>query len=228
MDNIEILKQKINEWGASACGFAYIGDCVPNKYKIMEYAISIIVRLSDAIINEIDDKPTHTYFQHYRAVNALIDNITLRTSLLLQDWGYLAMAVPASQTVKTAEDPYTGIFQHKTAARLSGLGWIGKNALFISPDFGPRVRLGTIITNMSLPLPGSLQIRNCGSCNICRDSCPAGAIYGHNWAEGMPRSELINAERCSVFMKEKFKQIGRGSVCGVCMKVCPSGSRIIR
>lgn len=228
MDRIGYLEEKLSDWGASKFGFAYIGDCIPGKYKKLCYAISIAVRLSDAIINEIDDKPTHTYFHHYRSVNSLIDNITLRTSLLIQDYGYLSMAVPASQTVKTGEDPYTGIFQHKTAARLAGMGWIGKNALLITPEFGPRVRLGTVITNMPLPAEREILSSSCGNCNICKDACPAHAIQGHNWDISLTRADIINAESCSIYMKEKFKQIGRGSVCGICMRVCPAGKNVIR
>lgn len=228
MERIEYLKEKLRDWGASKFGFAYIGDCVPGKYKDLCYAVSILVRLSDAVINEIGDKPTHTYFHHYRAVNSLIDNIALRTSLLIQDYGYLAMAIPASQTVKTAEDPYTGIFQHKTAARLSGMGWIGKNALLITPEFGPRVRLGTVITDMPLPVENKVLPRGCGSCCICKEACPAHAIQGHDWDINLSRADIINAESCSIYMKEKFKQIGRGSVCGICMKVCPKGKNVIR
>lgn len=228
MDRIEYIKEKLRDWGASKFGFAYIGDCVPGKYKDMCYAVSIAVRLSDAIINEIDDKPTHTYFHHYRSVNTLIDNITLRTSLLIQDYGYLAMAIPASQTVKTGDDPYTGIFQHKTAARLSGMGWIGKNALLITPEFGPRVRLGTVITNMPLQEEARLLEDGCKSCTLCRDACPAHAIQGHNWDISLSRADIVNAEACSIYMKEKFKLIGRGSVCGICMRVCPAGKLVNR
>jgi epoxyqueuosine reductase QueG len=228
MNNIDTLKEKLKDWGASKFSFGMVGDYLPERYRKLNYAISIAVRLSDAIINEIDDKPTHTYFHHYRAVNSLIDSITLKASLLIQEWGYLALAIPASQTVKTDEDAYTGIFQHKTAATLSGLGWIGKSALLITPEYGPRIRLGTIITNMELPVEGNMHKKDCGLCDLCKRMCPAMAIHGSNWHEGMERSHIIDAEACSKYMNEKFKHIGRGSVCGICMKVCPQGERVVR
>lgn len=228
MDNVQIIEEKLKEWGASKFSFGYVGDCLPDSLKRLKFAVSIAVRLSDAIINEIDDKPTHTYFHHYRSVNTLIDSITLRTTLLIQDIGYLAMAIPASQTVKTKEDPYRGIFQHKTAARLSGLGWIGKSGLLITPEYGPRVRLGTVITNMELPVEKNVYDRDCGECSICKSACPAMAIQGENWYEGAPRSRIVDAEACSNYMNAKFKHIGRGSVCGICMRVCPVGNKVIR
>lgn len=228
MERYQIIKEEMKNWGAYRVSFAYLGENLPEGLNTLKYAVSFFIRLSDAIINQIEDKPTHTYFHHYRTVNTLIDIIGLRTSLLIQDWGYNAISVPASQTVKTADDPYTGIFQHKTAARLGGLGWIGKNGLLITPEFGPRVRLGTVLTDMELPAYDSALSGGCGGCDICRRMCPAMAIYGVNWHEGAARSEIIDAEACSRYMNEKFKGIGRGSVCGICIKACPVGNRVIK
>ena len=228
MSDFKLLERRIYDLGASKVAPAYLGNVIPGGYRGLKYAISIAVRLSDAIINEIKDKPTHTYFHHYRSVNSLIDSITLRTMLLLQEWGYLAVAVPASQTVKIDGENYSGIFPHKTAARLSGLGWIGKNALLITPEYGPRVRLGTVITNMVLPVEERIHAGDCGACNICKNACPSMAIQGHAWYEGMPRCEIIDVQACSNYMSAMFKGIGRGSVCGICMRVCPAGNKVIR
>jgi epoxyqueuosine reductase QueG len=228
MERYELLGERLKDWGASKFSYANVGGFLPSGLNDFKYAVSIAVRLSDAIINQIEDKPTHTYFHHYRTVNSLLDNITLRASLLIQEWGYLAIAVPASQTVKTSEDPYSGIFQHKTAARLAGLGWIGKSGLLITPEYGPRVRLATVITNMELPSAGQSHKRDCGDCSICKDLCPAMAIQGVNWSEGMERSEIIDAKACSEYMNSKFKHIGRGSVCGICVSSCPAGHKVIR
>lgn len=228
MNKIDLLKSKLLEWGASKFAFAKVGEYLPGEFAKMEYAISVAVRLSDAIINQIEDKPTHTYFHHYRSVNSLLDNITLRTSLLLQEWGYYAVAIPASQTVKTNEDAYTGVFQHKTAARLGNLGWIGKNGLLITPEYGPRVRLATVITDMKLPVAETSIPKDCGDCSICKMMCPAMAISGVNWRQGISRSEILDAEACSKYMNSNFKHIGRGSVCGICMRVCPAGERTLR
>jgi epoxyqueuosine reductase QueG len=226
MEKANVLKENVHEWGATKCGFADLKGCLPEKYEKLNYGISIAIRLSDAIIDEIDDKPTHIYFHHYRSVNSLIDNITLRATMLLQEWGYNAIAIPASQTVKTKYESYSGDFQHKTAARKSGLGWIGKNGLLITPEFGPRVRLGTVLTNMKLPIENNIIKRDCGSCSLCKKACPAMAIYGQNWREGSQRSDIIDPQACSEYMNANYKGIGRGSVCGICIRVCPMGSKV--
>ncbi|MGE4284633.1 MAG: 4Fe-4S double cluster binding domain-containing protein [Clostridia bacterium] len=223
MEQIEILKSKLIEWGASAVGFTDIGTCADKRYDDLRYAISIAVRLSDRIIDEIENMPTYTYFHHYRTVNSLIDHITLKAGLLIQDWGHQYIAVPASQTVKDAAEQYSGIFQHKTAAVLSGIGWIGKSGLLITPEFGPRVRLGTILTDMPLPIFKDKVGSGCKSCSLCTSSCPAMAIRGNEYDVEKGREYIVDAHACSQYMKNKFQHIGRGSVCGICVKVCPYG-----
>ena len=188
------MEKKLNEWGASFYGYSCVEGKTTEDLLPLKYAITIGVRLSDFIIDGIVDKPTYTYFHHYRSVNALIDNITLRTMLLIQDNGYKALAVAASQTVNNMPLDYSGLFPHKTAAVMAGLGWIGKNGLFVTPDFGPRVRLGTILTDMKLPFKNSITDSCCGSCNLCVNSCPAAAITGNEWFEGCGRGHIIDAK----------------------------------
>ena len=63
------LKSFLLSKGVSDVGFACIDNSDTGDLK---YAVSIVVRLSDAIIDEIDGAPTPTYFNHYRSVNAFI------------------------------------------------------------------------------------------------------------------------------------------------------------
>lgn len=223
MDLSERLSEKLKDWGASVSAFADVSGKLPEALKKLPGAVSIGVRLSDAIIDEITDKPTFTYFHHYRTVNTLIDQITLRGMLFIQEAGYRAMAVPASQTVNDAEQAHYGIFQHKTAAVMAGLGWIGRSGLFISSDYGPRLRLGTILTDMPLKTAGRPMEQNCGECRLCVESCPAMAITGKCWEDGCDRSRLVDVKACSDHMTSRYKHIGRGAVCGICVRVCPHG-----
>jgi len=221
LEFINEIEMKLKELGALMIGYSNVSDKLPERLKELKYAITIGIRLSDFIIDEITDKPTFTYFHHYRTVNALIDQITLRGLLMIQERGYKVLAVPASQTVNDLADKYSGIFPHKTAAVKAGLGWIGKNGLFISSQYGSRVRLGTILTDMEVPCSNLVIASRCGDCNICVKSCPAMALIGNSWSEGCDRSEIVDAKACSDYMNSKFKHIGRGSVCGICVKVCP-------
>ncbi len=216
------LKEYILSLGASEVGFSDISGAKAGTLlaeyggsENMNYAITIVVKLSDGVLEGITDRPTHTYFQHYRTVNTHLDNIMLKTGMEIEKLGYKYIPVAASQSINGLQ----GLFQHKTAARLSGLGTIGKSGLFISKKFGTRVRLGTIVTDMPLPVGEPCTEDLCGSCNACVKACPAMAIENKSFDLTDPKNTLSRS-LCSEYMKEHFKNIGRGAVCGICVKVC--------
>lgn len=215
------LKSFILDLGVSDVGFSSIHEIVPRDWDRLNKGISIVIQLSCDIIEDIISGPTETYFSHYRSVNYYINEVTLRIVIYLQNKGYRAVAIPASQSIPGKY--YSGIFQHKTAATLSGLGWIGKSGLFIHEKFGPAVRLGTILTDYPVNAGKPYVSSNCGSCTKCKDKCPAMAIEGNLWNQGCERNLLINAQACSEYMKEHYEHIGRGSVCGICISACPVG-----
>ncbi len=210
------LKELLLSKGVSDVGFCVTDDADTGELK---YAISIVVRLSDAIVDEISDCPTPTYFNHYRTVNTFIDKCLLEAGLFLQEKGYKYITVAASQSMPGT--PYNGRYSHKEAARLAGLGDIGKNSLFIHKKYGTRVRLGTIFTDCPLQGDGPLEKRLCTGCNACVKACPSGAITGKDFEAGIKREEIFSPAVCSEYMKKQFHHIGRGVVCGICMKVCP-------
>ena len=78
-----MIKEFLLKNGASEVGYALIDGHQSELLKHYEgaekykYAISVVVRLSGGAVDGITDKPTHTYFQHYRTVNAFIDRLIL-------------------------------------------------------------------------------------------------------------------------------------------------------
>lgn len=213
------MQKKIEEYlkseGVGQVGFCKAGE---NPFSL-PYAISYTIPLSDAVVDQITDAPTHTYFHHYRTVNAYIDRLSLKCGLILAGGGYRYAAVPASQSVNGMQ----GIYSHKYAAVNSGLGTIGKSGLFLSEKNGPRVRLGTVLTDCEFEVEDVSPESKCGDCNICKLSCPAFAIKGEEWTPECTCDDILDALACSEHMKRAYQKIGRGVVCGICMKVCPYG-----
>jgi len=186
-------------------------------------AISIGVRLADGVMDQIVDRPTPIYQQHYFKVNALLDDVALRVAQWLQTAGGRALPIPASQLLNKAE--WTSYISHKAVALASGLGWQGKSLLLVNRDCGPRVRLATVLTD--LPLEPDKPVKNlCARCSECADACPAQAIKNVNTKyHYADRDEALEFDKCVARVTENASTIPfvEHPLCGVCIKVCPFG-----
>ena len=94
------------------------------------------------------------------------------------------------------------VLPHKTVAQLSGLGWIGKNNLFITPEYGAAQCLGTVLTDAPLEtVPYAPISPKCGNCNICRDICERKVLKGTTWNTAISRDDIIDVYGCSTCLK---------------------------
>lgn len=185
------------------------------RQRLTRAAVSA-VRLSGAVLDEITDHPTKTYYHHYRTVNFALDQLALRVVRLLQDKGFLAYPVPASQLVDWEHQ--RGAFSHKHAALEAGLGWIGRNNLLVTPQFGSQVRLVSILTDAPLEAGQPLS-QDCGACRACVDACPASAIADDPAA--------FDHQRCYAKLEEFVrKRLAGHHICGVCVRACKPPSEI--
>ena len=97
----------------------------------------------------------------------------------------------------------------------------------MTPDYGPRVRLVTVLTDA--PLEADSPIKNrCGECTLCRDACPAGAIKGIGIKDNYKnREEALYFSRCVEKLTGEFSKLPNigALICGICIKVCPFGNK---
>ena len=200
------------EAGACLVGFADL-SCLSSE-ATRGYPIGIAFAL-EYDLDAVDSLPHEEPFTRMKAdFEDKVKEIYAITSAALDSWGYGYTRI--SSGVPTGEPPFPPEpLPQKTAATLAGLGWIGKSSLLVSPDYGPRVRLGAMLTDGSLLTDKPVMYSACGDCSLCVEACPAGAIKGANWLQGVGRSELIDVRLCY--------EHRRDSLCGLCLKACPIG-----
>ncbi|MFQ5866539.1 MAG: hypothetical protein ACE5IT_00920 [bacterium] len=216
-ENYSKLKEFALESGASLFGVADLpklkGEFLnlsPGVIKGLNKGISLAVRLSEKIIESIEDRPTKLYYYHYRQVNYFLDRVALGVTQFIQNRGGNALPIPSSQTIDWEKQ--RGHLSHKEVSQQAGLGWIGRNNLLVNPDFGSRIRLVTVLTDF--PLPCDKPIENgCDDCEDCLGVCPAGAI----------KEKLEDFDWLACYRKlDEFRKtcnIGH-HICGICVKVC--------
>jgi epoxyqueuosine reductase QueG len=220
--NTSNLRGKLQEWGASIVGVAHLEGFLPQRWNEFVYGVSIGARLSDSIVDELVVGPTKAYAYHYHAMNRFLDNLALRTMNLLQEGGYRAFPIPTSQTVNLKL--HEGHLSHKMVATRAGVGWIGKSALLVTPELGPRLRLTSVLTNAPLKVGNPVVESSCGSCQECVKACPVEAIRGETWSQKSDRADLLDVDRCAMKIDGGKIEVG-APVCGVCMQVCPKGKK---
>ncbi len=108
----------------------------------------------------------------------------------------------------------------------AGLGEYGRHGLLITPEFGPRVRLGKIFTNLPLThdQPQSFGVKEtCELCRACTNACPAKAIPG-----GDPSKERHNQSNHKGIKKWSVDGVkcftfwsNQNTDCSICVRVCP-------
>lgn len=114
----------------------------------------------------------------------------------------------------------TGELIDVAVAQRAGLGFIGRNGLLITQEFGSFVYLGEIITDIPFT-PDQPMANQCGTCTRCIDQCPSQALLGNGH---------LNAQRCLSYqtqtkgiMAAEFRPKIRNVIygCDICQLVCP-------
>ncbi|MGK0550917.1 tRNA epoxyqueuosine(34) reductase QueG [Enterococcus faecalis] len=114
----------------------------------------------------------------------------------------------------------TGELVDVAVAQRAGLGFIGRNGLLITEEFGSFVYLGEIITNIDFEVDEPVPF-GCGDCTRCVTACPTKALLGDG---------RMNAQRCLSYqtqtkgmMPKEYRKKMHNVIygCDICQLVCP-------
>jgi epoxyqueuosine reductase len=133
------------------------------------------------------------------------------------------VALAPDVTTKAYVD--TGPIMEKAWAQQAGLGWIGKHSNLVSAESGSWLLLGEILTTLDLE-PDEPATDLCGSCTLCIQACPTGAIV---------EPYVVDARRCISYLTIELRG-GRETISDDlaaqmgnrifgCLDVCPFNLR---
>ncbi len=195
----EEVTQLAKSLGADLIGFAPASRLLaaPEGYRptdIMREAktvISIAVKIPEGVIEasrrahvlrELRYHLPYLLFG-YRELNSTLDKIALEVARMLESSGFKSLPIPASWPSMWSK--FSGVMSHRHAAVAAGLGELGWSGLLLTPEYGPRQRLTTVVTSADIepdPLYSGRPLCEPG-CKTCVEACPAKAISAQEHVE---------------------------------------------
>lgn len=152
-------------------------------------------------------------YQQFNNISpAELDRIAYHASLRLErTFGAVAVPVPADGPYESWDAEKLegrGVLSMKHAAVLAGIGTLGKSTLLLNGEYGARLNIGAVLTN--LPLASDAPARSCclPGCRICLDYCPVRAIgetgvdqklcRNHTYGTNARGFDVVNCNQCRV------------------------------
>lgn len=214
--------------GASIVGFAPTGrwdedGTVPAGYRprdIWRHSETVISFGVPMLLPVIESTPSINYQEMYDTSNRLLDEISYRLAIWLIEEGYPSVSLPRDGygSLEVLLDNPFGSFSHTYAALYAGLGSIGTSHNLLTPQWGPRIRLNSVLTAARIE-GDALPVKDvCNGCGLCAQLCPAGALK----AERGSRVGELDKDACT-----RHHIVLKGETrwpCGICVKVCPVGA----
>ncbi len=221
------VREKCESMDVPLLGFASVSAWDQEKYAyipedqrpeaLLPGARSAIVMGIPVSLPVVLSAPSIWYAELYRTVNSLLDQSAYRLAMFLEAKGHRSAFVP--------RDGYPGLnylkeggevmFSHRHAAVMAGLGSFGLSNVVLTPQYGPRVRFVTVLTQADLG--GAEESEElCAKCGLCVRRCPVGAVADLPYPDG-----LTDKQAC-ITRSGELRAEGRAP-CGICIAVCPIG-----
>ncbi len=198
-------------------GYADLSEIDPSIRHNMPYAIVLAIRVE--VQPSMTEIPTMEFHDFYYYSNRYLNLLSYILTDEIIKRGYHAFPAAGEGFNKATETTY---LPYKTLATRAGMGWIGKSAVLVTPEYGPAVRLAAVLTDMPVKTGTPINESRCGGCLACTKNCPGHAISGNLWSVDAKREDFYNYEACRDAIARRGKAIGVSSgACGICVFVCP-------
>lgn len=209
-ENTVYIKELARDLGADMVGVSRVKREYFFKGRELdhEYAISLALEMDYDKIQESPGPPSAT---EVIRVYCVLGDITLKVASKIREMGY-----PAYAHHPRASRQFPTRILHIPTAIEAGFGELGRHGLLITPKFGPRVRIGTVTTNLPLrpDVPISFGVKEfCEKCDICIKECEGQAIPQNRTLVRGVKKYAVDPYKCAPYF-------GEYDGCSVCMKVC--------
>ncbi|MBR0371237.1 MAG: epoxyqueuosine reductase [Methanobrevibacter sp.] len=209
----DVLKQYLISQGISKVGYTQVNV---DEFSSLNYGIALVLKLPREAIQALIDDEFKKYWKIFHGQIDTLTDIAFKGEKLIKDNGYDAFALTMKRNECDMEKLLSKL-PYKTLATTSGLGWVGRSALFVCEEYGSAVALSGILTDMPLEVGRAITDSFCDDCEECQKACPVDAINPTKWNSRLERSDIIDIETCSEYVIDQFKS---GLGCSKCLSNC--------
>lgn len=224
----KVIVEQALALGAEVVGFAPASrweefrdlpeDFFPDR--VWPMAKTVIVLGVPVWLPIVEAAPAQLGREQYTITNELLDETAYRLAAFLNRKGHAAINICRDgygDSDVLMQTP-VAVFSHVWAAHYAGLGKVGWNHTLLTKQFGPRLRLVSILTALELEGDPLIEEDLCTKCMLCQKICPANALAGDQkipYAAMDKRACTSNGRR----LRKAYR-----NPCGFCIKVCPVGA----
>ncbi|UCF07619.1 MAG: hypothetical protein JSW28_08225 [Thermoplasmata archaeon] len=204
------IKRIARELGADLVGITETRKAYFFKGRELDHGLAVSLAM-EMEYEKIQTSPGPPSATEVIRVYCMLGEVTRNLAARIRELGYPAFA---HNPRASRENPARIL--HIPVAIEAGLGELGRHGLLITERFGPRVRLGTVTTNLPLmpDKPVTFGAREfCQSCDICVRECEGDAIPEHESLVRGVKKFKVDPYKCGPYF-------GEYDGCSVCMKVC--------
>lgn len=164
----------------SAQGHANPNDIVSDAKAIIVFALKYPDSAVDSKLD--DDLIQANYVKVEQTMNDELHRMGLKITSALEKLGYDATPIAPDVPREETRNIWTGVLSLRYVAQLAGLGDIGLSNLLLTPQWGPRVQLGAVVTDAPLKPDGPIYAEQvCTKCEKCIEACPTRSLVSDNY-----------------------------------------------
>lgn len=209
------VKKYLLGLGVNKVGYANV-EGLATELIDLPNGISLVLKLPKKAMQLVKDEDYEDYWKCFHSKVAELSEIALKGEEYIKNLGYDAFALTMTRN-ECDMKKLLSMLPYKTIATKSGLGWIGRSALFVTPEYGSAVVLGAILTDMPLEFGSPITDSQCDDCENCQKACPVEAINPQKWNDRLNREDIIDIDACFEYIIDQYKN---GLGCTKCMSEC--------
>ena len=178
------IEKKAIRLGAVAAGVCSIGRLIEVNAvdsDVLPSAKTVVVIACGHSRAALDSKNLQVKQNDTMATYEKVRTVSKELAMTLEGQGYSALAIPPFLPMDMSDGKYgmIGSVDLRRAAVEAGIGSYGKSGLVLMKGFGPRMRLGAVLTSAPLKLTKKRAKFLCPEeCQICLSGCPGKALSG--------------------------------------------------